>query len=353
MLLATYRKKGFNHSKRKPPPLSLQIKLLTRLYTLLQRGYPLLKALDIMTLDSSLRKMVLAIEGRLTNGLPLHTTFEEAGFSKYVVSYLYFSNSYGNVQQALLQSSYLLEKQQLFTASLRKALQYPLFLLVVMSTLLVFVKSTLLPSFLDLFSSMEINQSALLTLLHSMNAFLYGLLIFLFLSGLSLLLWKALSPRIPLSKRLSYYQRIPLCVTILKTETTFLFSYHLGSLLGAGLSIQNALKVMQQQGQFPILQWYAQHLYKDLSEGKSFAAILRDYPYFRKELSDMVMRNQTDGKLEMDLDMYAAWILEEAVKVTNTILKWIQPIMFLLLGGMILAIYGAIMMPMFQWMNQM
>ncbi|KGP72981.1 competence type IV pilus assembly protein ComGB [Pontibacillus yanchengensis] len=353
MLSASFPNKLFKSWFSHSIPLQKQQRFLRRLSLLIGRGYSLVSALEVLQYDTQQEVLVISIKEGLLSGESLDQVLSKHGFSKYVISYLYFSKAYGNLQHALDQSADLLEKQQDFMIKGKKALQYPAVLLFIMLTLLTFVKTHLLPSFINLFSSMNINESDLLHTVRWMDRFLYGFIFLIITLILCIVIWKITSRNISLQNRLKIYQNIPICKTFLQKQTTFLFAFHMSSLLSIGLPIQKCLLIIKAQNHFPILSWYAQSLYKGLSEGQRFHTLISNQVLFEKNLSTIIQRNQYDGNLELDLNIYAQWMMEEIQSIIHKILNWVQPSLFLFLGVLIMVIYASIMMPLFQWMNQM
>ncbi|KGX89182.1 competence type IV pilus assembly protein ComGB [Pontibacillus litoralis] len=353
MHLASSIKQHFKTVRSSTISVDRQILLLQRLSHLLRRGYSLVDALHILHYDPKLQSITFTLKEKLLAGLPLHSAMEQLHFSKYVISYLQFSNSYGNLEEALRQSSILLEKQLTFKQRVQKSLQYPAVLLFIMVALLIFVKSLLLPSFIDLFHSIDIGDNSLLPILSGINIILYTLLFTILFITLAAITWKYVSPHLSLHTRLDLYERIPFCSTFIQLQTTFMFSYHLSTLLATGLSIQKSLRIIQMQNHFPILQWYATSLEEQLLEGKPLHTLIYQYPFFKQDLASIFERNQSEGRLELDLEMYAQWMMEESQHKLYSFIKWIQPTMFAFLALLIMAIYGSIMMPLFQWMNQL
>ncbi|MYL33492.1 hypothetical protein GLW08_09365 [Pontibacillus yanchengensis] len=353
MRLATFQSKLFKSWFQHSVPLRKQERFLKRLSLLIGRGYPLVSALEVLQFDPQQKALVTSIKDGLLSGQSLDQVLSSQGFSKYVVSYLYFSKAYGNLRHALDQSVQLVMKQQEFILKGKKAIQYPAILLFIMISLIIFVKAHLLPSFISLFSSMNITETDLLNTVKWMDRFLYGFIILISTLIVTSIVWSILSRYISFQNRLTIYQNLPVFRTFLQKQTTFLFAYHLSSLLSIGLPIQKCLLIMKTQQHFPILSCYSSSLYTGLSEGEGFHILISNQYFLEKDLATIIQRNQHDGNLEMDLDIYAHWMMEEIQFIIHRILNWIQPSLFLFLGILIMVIYASIMMPLFQWMNQM
>ncbi|KGX85029.1 competence type IV pilus assembly protein ComGB [Pontibacillus marinus] len=352
MRLAISLKNRFRGSPIKKPSPHQQIQFLNRLSNLLNRGYSLMSALSILYFDPALKKVIEHIHPHLLSGTSLHEALEELGFSKYVVSYLYFSREYGNLRRALSQSAMILEQQVEFKKKFQKVIRYPVVLFILFFGLLLFVKVFLLPTFLQLYASMNVQSTTIMTTLKWLDRSLYFILGFSIFTVLCITGIVISQKRSPIERVLSVYRRIPGWRTYLKTQTSYLFSYHFSSLLKSGMSIKQCLSIMRDQRHFPILAFHASCMFKDLERGSSLAHSVQKQLFFHEDMSQLISRNQNDGRLDQDLEVYAEWIIDELQQGLLKILTLIQPLMFILLAVFIMMIYSSIMLPLLEWMRQ-
>lgn len=332
-------------------PLELQIKFLQRLANLLEKGYSLLHALTILQYDPELKEIAKQIMELLTRGHSLDKALQTFRFSRYVNSFLYFSRQYGNLTTALRESSRFLSKQQMYQKKFRKVIHYPAMLFLFLTALLLSVKTFLLPSFLQLYSSMSVQSSSLLLLLKWMNISMYVFLLLVVISLVSVIWWKVKSKHLSTSKVILLYTKIPLLNQIVRTHTTYLFTYHFSSLLKSGMLLKNGLIVISKQSHFRILQHNAIQIYDHLEKGGSLSNAVLQCELFHRDLAKIIHHNETDGRLQEDLEVYAEWMVED---MEQKILKWlssVQPILFSTLALLIVAIYLSIMMPILDLMK--
>lgn len=334
------------------PSTQSQILFLSRLSNLIKRGYPLLNALSILQFDPALKQVAEEVHTHLLSGTPLHQALEKLGFSKYAVSYLYFSREYGNLEKALSQSSEILNQQLSFRKRFQNVLRYPVILFGLFFCLLIFVKSFLLPSFLQLYASMNIQSLTILTILKWLDRSLYGLFGVCIIAILLVASMYIIQHRASIHSVLSLYRRIPLWRTYIMTQTSYLFSYHLSSLLQSGMSIKQCLLILKNQHHFSILSFHAHQIYQELEKGMSLSSSVKQQYFIRDDLANLIRRNQNDGRLDQDLAVYAEWITEELQNKILRLLAFIQPLMFSLLAVFIMLIYASIMLPLLEWMNQ-
>lgn len=75
--------------------------------------------------------------------------------------------------------------------------------------------------------------------------------------------------------------------------------------------------------------------------------IFQELPYFDRNLPLIAANGQKYGRLDSELLHYSRFLLEKIEERMNSILKIIQPLMFSLIGLLIVSIYLAVLLPMF------
>jgi competence protein ComGB len=342
--------------QKKTLPISEQILLLNRLANLLKNGYTFHKAIQLLKHDPKQGHLVSYIEKELLKGKNLDKIFQSLGYANTVVSFLYFSQTTGNLEQSLLNSSNLLNQQKAYEDKLKKVLQYPSLLFIILIFLLLGLKIFLLPLLSTMFqnfpSSGEEDIPSVMWLFHTLEIFINSFFIFLILCIFSWYLWKRLKPTIPLHIKLKIYHYFPIIRSYKRIITTYLFSYHFSSLLENGLSIKDTLQIMANQNHLPFVQHYSNSLIKAISAGKFLPNTIKSFSLMEKELPIIFQRSLNDGSLEKDLYHYANILIETLTTRISKILSVIQPIIYLIFGGIIITIYISILFPIFQLIQQ-
>ena len=86
-------------------------------------------------------------------------------------------------------------------------------------------------------------------------------------------------------------------------------------------------------------------------EGRSLETIFQEQPYFDKNLSIIAANGQKYGRLDSELLHYSRFLLEKIEERMNTIMKVIQPLLFSIIGLLIISIYMAVLLPMFSLLD--
>ncbi len=329
---------------------------LQRLGELLLRGYSIVEAFDLLFIYQThpLKITRSTLIKKLEKGDTLTNVLAILGVPKDICIRIYLSEFHGNIAYTLIQSGkYLIEKKKDHEILL-KTIQYPMLLIVFLLLLLLLLRHNLLPQFSLLYGSVEYHPSKVVQIiLHTIEKLPMYFILIIFLSVILCFVYK-LSKRWLSPPQLAYLLlNVPIISKIKLYVDTHLFSRELSHLLNSGISMTDSLKLLGEQNYKPLLKHISRSMIIKLNEGISFSKCIQSYPYFRKELSLIVHHGEANGKLAEELELYSSMCLEELERYTKTLLKWIQPTIFLFIGICILLIYFSIMMPMFNMMNDL
>ncbi|MCT4572040.1 type II secretion system F family protein, partial [Bacillus thuringiensis] len=95
----------------------------------------------------------------------------------------------------------------------------------------------------------------------------------------------------------------------------------------------------------------ANRIERQLIGGEQLQSIIAKSGYYEKELSYVITHGQANGNLGIELGDYSDLIMEKIERKIKHMLVIIQPILFTCIGGIVVLMYLAMIMPMFQMMN--
>src|SRR5690625_3502183 len=180
--MGLFLKKIFTKYRQKQPlSEAVQLVLLKRLHRLLNNGYSLISALDALTWDKSMEKPVETIKYHLKAGDHIDVAFHKAAFHETIVAYLYFVRINGDLQNSISKCIHIVEQRLSYKKKFSQVLRYPLILCVIFLTLLFFIKTSILPSFMDLFQMNVERPTTVLVLISIIDV---SITIFIVLIGL-------------------------------------------------------------------------------------------------------------------------------------------------------------------------
>lgn len=345
------RHKLFLINKSTALSLDEQNKFLIRLTRLLDQHYTLLDALVAMQWNRKWEKPAKDIIVTLKEGNSITTALEQAKFDSKIVSFLLFAMAHGDIRKALKQSIQLISQQLTLIRKFQKAIRYPLVLFIMFILLLFFIKTSVYPSFIQLFSSTAYTSDLTLFSMQLINV-LFTIFTFGFLAiCISFIYWTLVQKKLAIETKLKFYENIPFIKKIIRPQTTFLFSLHLSSLLQAGLSMKECFEILSKQQQLPLLSYYCDFLMQGLQRGQAISTILPSCTLLEHDISAIFQKNVTNDMLIKDLKMYADFLIELIEIKVKKIIDRIQPIFFVVMALSIIFIYLSLLLPMFQLIN--
>ncbi len=108
---------GANH---KSPRKDLQLRFLHRLSRLLNNGYTMIGALEIIQWDHQLKAIASSVTTSLKSGSPLDEALEHVHFSPTITSYLYLVRNNGDLQSSLEKCITMYEQRLVYMKNFRK-----------------------------------------------------------------------------------------------------------------------------------------------------------------------------------------------------------------------------------------
>jgi competence protein ComGB len=277
----------------------------------------------------------------LDNGRPLSDMLSDLKFSPNVVTQVALAEHHGNLIKTLaLVQTYLLQQQKL-RRKLAQVGTYPVLLLLFLVGIMVGLNDYLLPQ-LDGGDDNLANRLIQI----APKAFLYGLLgcvILVVIIG-----WYIRSqPALGMMIRLS---RLPLIGHYLRYYYTAFYAREWGNLMSQGLDMRQIVNIMQNQ-QSRLFVAVGKDLEKRMDRGLSFTESLQAYPFLKRELALMAEFGELKSKLGIELMVYAEECWTAFFHKLNRATQWVQPIIFIVVALMIVLIYAAMLLPIYDSMQ--
>lgn len=113
------------------------------------------------------------------------------------------------------------------------------------------------------------------------------------------------------------------------------------------------MQIFEQQTYSPFLQQEASEIKHRLVSGESLEQIMNERNPYRKELSQIIKHGQISGNLADELAIYADLLFQKIEQYLTKTLTIIQPIIFTIVGLIVLLMFLAIMLPMLQFIQSL
>ncbi|WP_375138171.1 MULTISPECIES: competence type IV pilus assembly protein ComGB [Streptococcus] len=328
--------------KQRPRKLSLirQRKVIELFHNLFISGFHLVEIVDFLKRSQLLADCYTTI---LSQGLLAGKTFSallsDLQFSETVVTQVALAEVHGKLELSLSNIQDYLSNLMKIRKKLVEVATYPVILLVFLLAIMLGLKNYLLPQLEE--------ENGLTKMIDNLPIFFLTLLGTGLVITLLLKYWYEKSEKV---KTISLLVRLPFLGKLMQLYLTAYYAREWGNLIGQGLEMSQISDLMQQQSS-SLFRGLGSQLEKALENGTSFEEHIRSYSFFRRELSLIIEYGQVKAKLGHELAVYADECWEEFFTKIQTYMQFIQPIVFLFVALIIVLIYAAMLLPIYQQME--
>ena len=317
--------------------------------TLLRAGLPALTSLDLLASqqrDGRFRQLLLNVRQRVKGGESLSAAFEhmEAVPRLYTTTLLAGEKS-GNLEEVLGRYLHFQRLALSFRKKLKASLIYPALLIVMVTVMMVFLVTFVVPRFADLYQQLgaELPDVTRWMLAFGVSVQQYSLAFLLGALMAALLLWRAArSARgVVLIDRLRL--RLPLLGTIWLKYQVSMFTRMMATLLAGGLPLVPALHTASASLQSHEVTAAVQRAAQRVSEGQSLSHSLQESRRFPELAVQMIEVGESSGALPQMLTSVAEFYEEDVETALSAALSLIEPailiVMAVVVGFVLISLY--------------
>ena len=349
------RKSLFNKSNKKIKPQDITF-FSRQLATMIQAGIPLIQSFDIVAKslnNENMKVLINAIKKDVETGTPFAVALRRfpVYFNDLFCNLVDAGEKSGSLDIMLDKVATYKEKIESIKKKIKKALTYPMAVLVVAflvtSGLLIFV----VPQFESLFSSFGAHLPALTQGVIDMSNYFkaYWYIIFGTI-GLSIYLFRYfLHHSTSFAQKVDYYLlKIPVIGTIIEKATIARFTRTLAITFAAGLPLVEALKsVAGATGNILYVQ-ATDKIRDDVSSGQTLQSSMEKTNLFPGMVVQMVAIGEESGTLEKMLSKVADYYEEAVDNDVDALSSLLEPIIMSILGVLVGGLVVAMYLPIFK-----
>jgi type IV pilus assembly protein PilC len=323
--------------------------------TMTSSGMSLLRSLAVLedqTTRPGLRKAITEVRADIESGVSLSAAMakQSKAFPTLMVAMIRAGETGGFLDNALERIATNFEKDAALRGKIKSALTYPVIVLLFSGLLIAGVLIFIVPIFEKMFKQLggklPAPTQALVTA--SDNIVWMGpLLIALGIAGTTLFR-RGLRTKPGLRLAFDRFKlRLPVFGKLFTKIAISRFSRNLGTLLGVGVPVMQALDVVGATTGNAVLAHATKDLEAAVREGRQMSNGLRRHPVFPQMVTQMVEVGEESGQISQMLDKVADFYDREVDASAESLTSSLEPIMVLLMGvvvgGMVICLY----MPMF------
>ncbi len=338
-------------SREKPNEKGLFLK---RIGMLLAGGYSLKEALSFLVkFETGMTQIwISSIQEGLMTGSSFHKELEKVGFSEKVCAQIYLANQYGQYAETVVACGDQLLETNEKKKKLRALATYPVILLLFLLGMLVLMRYLILPHMETLFmntgNDADMYSNKIVLFVFYSPQIIGGTLILA--TAIAYIIYKKSSE---LSKIHLYevLTKVPILKQYLKDYYSHFFFLEWGNLLLNGCSFQEIIQIMKGEDSSRLLKETGSHMAVQMELGHPIYVAIETLPFFYKEGIQVVSHGENLGKLGTEMLVYASHCENQFDQRIEKLMGKIQPLIFILVAIMILAVYAALMLPVFNLME--
>jgi general secretion pathway protein F len=275
-------------------------------------------------------------------------------FSKMYIAAIQAGENTGHLDGILLELAQYLERQESIYLKLQQALVYPSVVMLVCLGIISFLLVYVVPNMIQVYDSMHQSLPMMTTVLIAISNMLRhdGLVLLIFLAVL--VMWFRHSLKKPAVKMAMdrYFLKLPVVKKMVILLNLGRFTRTLGMLIAAGVPLIEALTIATGLLTNTVLQSALEQAKEKVREGESLQKSLKETGYFLPMSLYFIASGEGSGQLAQMLTRAAVDQERDFNRYVDFGLTLFEPFMILVMGGVVLFIVLAILLPIFS-MEQM
>ena len=349
---------GLSFGRVKPKALTLFTRQLS---TLQDAGLPLLRSLQILESQQKPGKMKTVLTGVSEEVEGGSSLSEAMGKFPKAFNHLYVkmvnAGEIGGVLDLILQRlAEFMEKSERLKRKIKGALVYPIVVILIAVIILTFIMVFIIPKFTEIFADFEVELPGLTLWLMDTSSWMAGTkpgqdipgFVFIILGGPALWIGYKLLRKTPPGRAVIDVLLLwtPIFGKLIRKTTIARFTRTLGTLIGAGVPILEAVTITAETSGNYVYEKALKKVHDSIREGESFAGPLRESKTCDAIVVNMIDVGEETGDMDAMLMKIADNYDEEVDVAVESLVSLLEPLMVVVLGGMVGTIVVAMFLPM-------
>lgn len=335
-----------------------QLTLFTRQMSSLVQVSPLEEALRTISRQSEqvhVRTILTEVHGGVVEGQRLSEAMrrESASFPPLYRAMIAAGEGAGTLPLITERLALLLERQAEMRGKLIGALAYPIILSLVAILVVMGLMVSVVPRVVEQFDNVDQQLPLITRIVIGISAFLasywWAILIFVGISGL--LFWRALQqPGFRLSVD-GTVLRLPIIGKLLRNLHAARMARTLATMVASRLPLLEGLRLTGGTIRNTVLARANDDIVEAVRSGGSLSGAMRASGVFPPLLVYLTASGESAGQLDLMLERAAEYLEREFDNFTSTALSLLEPMIIVLMGGIVAVIILAILLPILQLQN--
>lgn len=360
----TVRSKGKGGSTKTPTfrggIKTNDLALLTRqIATLSGAGTPLEEALGAVSRQTEkpkIQSLILSVRAKVLEGHTFASALKDYPkvFPEIYQATVSAGEQSGHLDAVLERLADYTEERQVANSTIKKALIYPIMLVTASILIVAFLLAYVVPQVVQVFEGMDQALPPLTVGLLATSAFVreWGLVVAIVLIAAIFLYRYAMKGEAFKTRVHGFFLKIPLIKKLIRGHNTAQFARTLSILSASGVPVLEALDISAQVITSRPMRTAVDTAAAQVREGSTLGSALERTGYFPPMMLHLVASGESSGKLDMMLEKAATHQERELASALSIFLGLLEPVVILIMGGVVLTIVLGILLPIFE-MNQL
>lgn len=334
---------------------SKELVIFTRqLSTMLNAGLPLAQSLATVqeqTASRALKNIIGDIEANVNSGQSMSASIKKFPdvFNKVYIAMVEAGETSGTLDQSLERLANQLEYNADMLGKIKGAMMYPAIVLAVIIGVVIFMLVSLVPQVKSLYDDMGKTLPLQTLILQAVADFIMHqwYIVILIVAGLIVFVswWKKTEG----GRRAidTFKLNIPLFATLMRKLYMARFSRTMQTLTESGVSMLESLRISGEAVNNVIVQEEITQAIGKVKNGKPLSEALTGQEYILEFVPQMIKIGETSGGIDQMLKKVADYYDKEVDNAINTISTLIEPILMVVMAGMIGFIVIAVLLPIY------
>ncbi len=324
-----------------------------QLSTMVNAGVPLLQSLEILYKQERhpvLRRTVKNIATNVGEGKTLADSMEgEAGFDKLYCNMVRAGETGGILDTILFKLAEHMEKQQKTLSQIKSAMMYPMLITVVGVGVVWGMLTFVVPQFSEMLTSSGQQLPAITQFVVDASKFMNDYLMYFVPGAVFIALFLKAYIGTPQGKVAydHFSMKLPIFGGIIIKGNLSSFTRTLSTMLTSGIPLIDALDICIETLDNNVMANDIKEVKRLVVEGKTMSEPLGKIDYFPPMVTQMVKVGEQTGGLDDMLQKVSEVFEDEVNTLIGAMTKMIEPLILVVLGGIVGAILIAMYLPMF------
>ncbi|ACV09001.1 type II secretion system F family protein [Jonesia denitrificans] len=336
-----------------------EIAIMSRqLATMINAGLSLLRALTILT-EQTENKVLQGILGTVRSDVETGGSLSSAlakhpkVFPPLMINMVRAGETGGFLDKTLLSIAKNFEDEVKLKGKIKSAMTYPVVVLVIAilasAGMLIFIVPVFAGMFATLGGELPFVTQILVTMSDFLKMAIWPILLLVFAG---FIWWNRIKHRKSVREKVDPVKlKMPVFGKLTQKISIARFTRNLGAMLSAGVPILQALEIVGETSGNIVVEHAANDVIDSVRRGRALTAPLSENPVFPPMVVQMMAVGEDTGALDDMLEKIAEFYDAEVEATTEQLTSLIEPLMILVIGGIVGGMVIALYMPIFSIFN--